>query len=79
MVKAAVKEKASTTQSQEAYLKKYEALTERCGTGATANPARQENSIVQRGSSKMTFIEPVGIFKIIHLKSLEKALQISAL
>lgn len=29
MVKALVKENASTTQSQEAYLKKYEALTER--------------------------------------------------
>ena len=29
LVKAAVKENASTAQSQEAYLKKYEALTER--------------------------------------------------
>ena len=29
LVKAAVKENASTAQSQEAYLRKYEALTER--------------------------------------------------
>lgn len=35
LVKAAVKENASTAQSQEAYLKKYEALTARYETAAT--------------------------------------------
>ena len=34
LVKAAVKENASTAQSQEAYLKKYEALTKRYETAA---------------------------------------------
>ena len=35
LVKAAVKENASTAQAQEAYLKKYEALTQRYETAAT--------------------------------------------
>ena len=51
-VKAAVEENASTAQSQEAYLRKYEALTERyeksrCGTGAVTEPAYYAKSARQ--------------------------------
>ena len=42
LVKAAIKENAVTAQSQEAYLKKYEALTKRYET-ATAEMARMQN------------------------------------
>jgi len=42
LVKALVKENASTVQPQEAYLKKYEALTKRYET-ATAEMARLQN------------------------------------
>ena len=48
LVKAVVKENASTAQSQEAYLKKYEALTERYKKAATELERLQNLRTTQR-------------------------------
>lgn len=52
LVKAAVKENASTAQSQEAYLKRYEALTERYEKAATELERLQNLRTTQRQKDK---------------------------
>ena len=52
LVKAVVKENASTAQSQEAYLKKYEALTERYKKAATELERLQNLRTTQRQKDK---------------------------
>ena len=52
LIKAVVKENASTAQSQEAYLKKYEALTERYKKAATELERLQNLRTTQRQKDK---------------------------